>query len=168
MRYADFGSVSHGTLRDEDLLQAFADELESLLAKQSRRFRRAPYRALIRAARKELRNYQRLMSGRACGGFWCAKAGLAVGDYVNRLADTLNEFAPPYAYFGAHEGNGSDFGFWLDRDALDESFDGLRVGDTSEVPRDYRGDVLHVNDHGNVTLYVAGSRGRLREVWAVV
>jgi hypothetical protein len=160
MRYADFGSISHGTLRDEDLLKAFTDTLESLLAKQSRRFRRAPYRALIRATRKELRERDLDAQDVADGGERCA-------DLVNRLADTLNEFAPPYGYFGALEGDGSDFGFWLSRDALDES-DALRVADTSEVPRDYRGEVLHVNDHGNVTLYVAGSRGRLREVWAVV
>ena len=155
MRYADFGSVSHGTLRDEDLLQAFADELESLLAEQSRRFKRALYRALIRDARKWLASGDDI-------------AGAAGSGIVGELQDALNEFAPPYAYFGAHERDGSDFGFWLDRDALDESFDGLRVDDTGEVPRDYRGEVLLVNDHGNVTLYVAGSRGRLREVWAVV
>jgi hypothetical protein len=36
-----------------------------------------------------------------------------------------------------------------------DDFDGLRVSDTSEVPDDYSGEVLHVNDHGNATLYVA-------------
>ena len=41
----------------------------------------------------------------------------------------------------------------------------LRVNDTSEVPRGYTGEVLHVNDHGNTTLYTA-SRGKLTEVWS--
>ena len=28
------------------------------------------------------------------------------------LFDTLNEYAPEGYYFGAHEGDGSDFGYW--------------------------------------------------------
>lgn len=28
------------------------------------------------------------------------------------LFDTLNNYAPEGYYFGAHEGNGSDFGYW--------------------------------------------------------
>jgi len=35
------------------------------------------------------------------------------------------------------------------------------------VPADYCGEVLHVNDHGNATLYAA-ERGQLSEVWSVV
>ncbi|MGH8674178.1 MAG: hypothetical protein ACREVG_07705, partial [Burkholderiales bacterium] len=46
----------------------------------------------------------------------------------------------------AFSGDGADFGYWL-QDMTD--FDGLRVNDTSEVPSDYSGEVLHVNDHGN-------------------
>lgn len=42
-------------------------------------------------------------------------------------------------------------------------FDGLAVADLSEVPADYRGTVLHVNDHGNATLYVKTAR-KLREI----
>lgn len=44
-------------------------------------------------------------------------------------------------------------------DALAEhargEFDGLVVSDTSEVPEDYDGMVLHINDHGNAELYQA-------------
>ena len=82
------------------------------------------------------------------------------------LFDELNTFAPPYFYFGAHPGDGSDYGFWLSEDAI-EDFEGLRVEDQSEVPSDYCGEVLHVNDHGNCTLYVA-DQGQLSEVWAIV
>lgn len=153
MRYASFGSISHGTLRDEDLLDTFADTLDSLLKMQPRSFKRASYRALIREAYKILRDMERDPEGEHFAS-----------DHVADLQDALNDFAPPYAYFGALEGDGSDFGFWLgDLDA----FDGLRVNDTSEVPKGYRGEVLHVNDHGNATLYATTARG-LREVWAVV
>lgn len=48
-----------------------------------------------------------------------------------------------------------------------DDFDGLRVSDLSEVPDDYTGEVLHVNDHGNMTLY-ACTDGECSEVWSVV
>jgi len=78
----------------------------------------------------------------------------------------LNEIAPPYFYFGSHPGDGADFGFWLS-DGFDMDFDGLKVSDLSEIPKGYTGEILHINDHGNMSLYYA-SRGRLREIWAVV
>lgn len=149
-RAADFGSVSSGTMRPEDLIPCFASELDSLLAKQPRRFKRKELRALIREANR-IEDYDSEESG-----------------YVlEELFDALGQFAPSYAYFGSHPGDGADFGFWLIED-LDSCFDGLRVSDTSEVPRAYRGEVLHINDHGNVTLYVSNGRGKLREVWGLV
>lgn len=52
-------------------------------------------------------------------------------------------------------------------DALSDSFDGLKVEDTSEIPADYRGEVLHINDHGNVTLYLKTAR-KLKELASCV
>lgn len=87
---------------------------------------------------------------------------------LEALFDTLGEFAPAYGYFGAHPGDGSDFGFWL-YEGWDEDFDGLKVSDTSEVPDDYAGEVLHVNDHGNCTLYAKDHGAtELREIWSIV
>lgn len=87
-------------------------------------------------------------------------------EFVHGLFDTLNEFAPPWFYFGAHPGDGADYGFWLCEEFGSE-FDGLKVGDLSEVPAGYEGEVAVVNDHGNVSLYtVAG--GTSTEVWSVV
>lgn len=148
MKTATPGSVSHGTHRPEDLIPTFARELQ--------RLRGSLPRALFLAVRDcELR--------------FDSQCGLDDGftsETVEALSDALQEFAPPGFYFGTHPGDGSDFGFWLDESFIDE-FDGLRVSDTSEVPKGYRGEVLHVNDHGNCTLYVSNSRG-LREVWGVV
>jgi hypothetical protein len=82
------------------------------------------------------------------------------------LCECLNNHALPYFYFGTHPGDGADYGWWLS-DSFEYDFDGLKVSDTSDVPEDYTGEVLHVNDHGNVTLYSA-ERGELTEVWGVV
>ena len=157
---AEFGSVSSGTMRTEDLLTAFTDTLDHLLSIQPRRFPRKKYRALIRDANKALALED------------SDTAADDASDIVSELFDALNEFAPVYGYFGAHCGDGADYGYWL-VDDLEECFDdGLKVSDTSEVPADYRGEVLHVNERGNVTLYVAhGRKGRapkLREIWSLV
>lgn len=161
MRFASFGSVSSGTMRDEDLLSSFADELDYQLSRQSKRFPRKAHRALIREARRTLHNLTEGTHAQA------DKAQEVASEVVAELMDALCEFAPPYAYFGAHDGDGADYGFWLIAD-WECSFDGLQVADTSEVPRDYRGEVMHVNDHGNMTLYVSNGRGKLREVWGLV
>jgi len=49
---------------------------------------------------------------------------------------------------------------------FEDDFDGLKVDDLSEVADDYTGEVLHVNDHGNCTLYASES-GELKEIWAI-
>ena len=141
-RKPTIGTVSHATLRAKDLIPAFADEL----------------RAITGALPHNL--YDRIRGLR--GDYSTDDAA----EIVNELTDALNTHALPYSYFGAHEGDSSDFGFWLSHDAL-EDFDGLKVADTSEVPKDYSGEVLHVNERGNTTLYAA-RRGTLTEVWAIV
>lgn len=81
------------------------------------------------------------------------------------LSCALENYALPYFFFGTDEEN--EYGFWLNPGELRESFDGLKVDDLSEVPKGYTGEVLHVNDHGNMTLYYY-SRGKGRETWAIV
>jgi len=154
IRYASFGTVSHATLRSEDLLDAFATELDYQLKRQVKRFPRKAHRKLIREANA-------IVNATSREEEWAS-------ELVSDLQDALNDFAPPYAYFGTTEGDGSDFGYWISADSIEDNFDGLKVDDTSAVPPDYRGEVLHVNNHGNMTLYVAASHGKLREIWAVV
>ncbi len=138
---AQIGSVSHGTMREEDLIVPFAD----LLA--------------------EARSLE-----------WDDEADEYVqddigtpGEVLHALFDALGNYAPDFCYFGAHPGDGSDYGFWVCEDAQEMVRDngGLIVSDTSEVPEDFNEYVLHVNDHGNMTLYFA-SAGKLREIWAIV
>jgi len=86
---------------------------------------------------------------------------------LDALTDALNEYAPDHFYFGSYPGDGADYGYWLS-DSFQDDFDGLKVSDTCDIPAGYVGEVLHVNDHGNMTLYTRGRNGRLYEVWAIV
>lgn len=108
---ASLGTVSHGTLRTIDLLDRFASELEGL-ALLSGDF-------LSRPENFPLRDQIANAIGEAQDCF------AANGDDINpdkeetaewlvneTLPDLLNLFAPEGAYFGAHAGDGSDFGFW--------------------------------------------------------
>lgn len=144
-RQATFGSISSGTMRTEDLIPAFAAELDYL-------------GGCTRGERKLINEANRLTDYES----------LAASDILDELFIALDERAPAYGYFGSHEGDGADYGFWLSGDfPANDAFDGLKVSDTSEVPADYTGEVLVVNDHGNMTLYAA-THGKLREVWGVV
>jgi hypothetical protein len=86
------------------------------------------------------------------------------------LDQLLNDYSPAYCYFGCHEGDGSDFGFWPSWDAIDEAvYDGdiLKVDDLSEVPESgFTGHVLVTNDHGNVTLIHIKRPGQYVTHWS--
>ena len=83
---------------------------------------------------------------------------------LDLLCEALNKYCLPYFYFGEYDG---EYGFWISIPSLNCDFDGLRVEDLSEVSKGYTGEVLHINDHGNTSLY-SYSRGKAREIWAVV
>ena len=146
-RRVNIGSVSTGTMRPEDLIPAFIDELRA-------------QQPLSQPIRRELRDIERSMS--RADYFEAADTS----EDLNYLFDALNTFAPEGFYFGAHPGDGADYGFWLSDDFI-EDFDGLKVSDLSDVPRAYSGSVLLVNDHGNTSLY-RYTNGRGRECWSIV
>ena len=145
-RYALPGTVSEGTLRPEDLIPAFADALESL-AKQAGNMT-PELLALIEDARQP--------------DCWPSDDP----SLIFELEDALQEYAPPLFYFGAHEGDGACFGFWPSSFAL-EDFDGERISDLADLPADYTGEALLVNDHGNVSFYDCEG-GKVRLVWSIV
>ena len=155
--FAEFGSISTGTMRYDDLLPTFADELERLnkLAK----------------------------TGIAGGNTNAIEDARKVTDFdseetqwtMDELFDYLNDYAPPYAYFGAHPGDGSDYGFWLSEDVQQEVTDnGGTIGDETPDNNTESGECLVISDHGNMTLYgwqpnanrITGSHWQ--EVWAIV
>lgn len=147
--FARIGVVSEGTLRDEDLISAFAGELDYYLKHlRLSRDQRARFAKLVRIAGND------------------ANEGLFDSEFVNTLQDALGEIAPPYCYFGAAEGDGACFGFWpLDADDID--LPQLRAGD--EFRHGHWGeDVLLVNDHGNVSCGHIDKRGRFKPYWDCV
>jgi hypothetical protein len=103
MKYASPGTVIHGTLRSEDLLTAFSAALEDCITRNP-----------------ELPLKERTI---ATALVWHAREvdpdSEAASEVISDLIDALREFAPPGFSFGAHPGDGADFGFWQDEPDLD-------------------------------------------------
>jgi hypothetical protein len=167
------GSICSATLRPEDLIPAFVEALDdckqelslSLATDATAEQQQATVREVSRLD-DLLANIERKLNGPD----YFSDPAQEWGWDLDELTNELESFAPPYCYFGSHEGDGADFGFWVCHEAIDEAIaDGsaLKVDDTGDVPGDYSGDVFHVSDHGNLTYYVADS-GKLSEVWGIV
>lgn len=152
MKKADFGSVSSGTMRNQDLIPAFCSELRSL-GHRSKLLTRIESR-FDRAINGEFGEDDEYFQNEVC--YFDLKS----------LCDMLQEHAPQYAYFGSHPGDGADYGFWLSEE-FESEYDGLKVDDLSKVSNDYRGEFLEINEHGNMTLYWKSSR-KLTEIWSLV
>jgi len=85
-------SVSHGTLREQDLIPAFEGVLDAAGVEYDRP-----------QAVDKLLESQPLTD----------EEMEEIGFYLNEtLFDLLNGIAPEGTCFGSHEGDGSDFGFW--------------------------------------------------------
>lgn len=89
---AEEGSVSHGTMLPGDLIPAFLSMLKHL----------DPDRA--KSIEEEYEDVIRDPDG--------ADADVE-NDLLERLFDILDEYSPNGCYFGAHEGDGSDYGYWV-------------------------------------------------------
>lgn len=143
-RYAvTIGSISSGTHRPADLIPAFADELERI----------GKGTALTVFAREAIKRARE----------WCVADDeftadersdheLTGSELVQDLEECLSDHAPEATYFGAHEGDGADFGFWPCWEALDEL---PTVNDPGDVENHLGEPCKFVNDHGNVTVYNA-------------
>ena len=99
----ELGTLIHGTLRDEDLLQAFSDELA--------RIDEPKFSEVIKADAHLFAESANLTAAEIV-----EQLGEYVTDVINDLMDALNEYAPTGYYFGSIEGDGSDFGFWAIED----------------------------------------------------
>lgn len=167
IKVASFGSISHGTLRIEDLLSAFSDELEWQIRRNGDYFAR-PENFGERDRLNGLVGEAQDCFGTTGNEIDPDKEERA-DELVNEsLPDALSQFAPAFAYFGAHCGDGADFGFWPgDMEDVKEQV-GFVSSETQEWPdADFVGEWLHINERGNCTLYVR-ENGLDREIWGLV
>jgi hypothetical protein len=146
MTQFQLGSISHGTLRTQDLLPVFLETFMALGGNVPSDLECGAY--------IEYLNWPNPATT-ACDDedkFWDSED--AMWD-MEALTDGLNNLCPSFVYFGTLEGDGSDFGFWVDRDALDEAITQHDVPnpdrDGCQVLEDYN-VIVQVSDHGNVTL----------------
>jgi len=86
------GTISSATLRPEDLIPAFASELEYIVGDDPE------YAPLLREA-----------SALQDSEDWEDEGASLV---LEELFDALDSLAPAGVYFGSTEGDGADFGFW--------------------------------------------------------
>ena len=176
--YAQPGSVSSGTMRPEDLIPAFSDALDNLkdelitsLSSQATFEETETVKQRVAGIDSFLAEIE---TRQESPDYYESEDS---GWDLESLFDTLDKFAPPYCGFGSHPGDGADYGFWISEEIQEDGLpaaihDGdpsvlMLVSDLSEVPDDHSGDVLDINDHGNMTLY-ACDNGKLSEVWGVV
>jgi hypothetical protein len=89
------GTISHGTLRTEDLLVAFADALNTYGSGEGN----------AKLVMEAFEAVQAMTTNIIDGD--------EASEIVAELEDSLDEIAAQHGLcFGAHEGDGSDFGFW--------------------------------------------------------
>ncbi len=94
------GSVSCGTMRTEDLLKAFANELAYICTTTPR---------IVREVHAWLDGPEAYAKDYECDAGIYDAIGMGL---VADLFELLDRFAPEGYYFGSHPGDGADYGFW--------------------------------------------------------
>ena len=147
------GSISSGTLRNQDLIPAMLNTLDTLVDKDTLE---STYKKL---GCLELVEYWNGHSGDVVctdedSDYW--QSDDASYDY-DVLADALNECCPAYVHFGTNEGDGADFGFWPDVDRINEDIANAEYRNGDDILLLEEMVLVTVNDHGNVTV---------RDIWS--
>lgn len=156
-------SVSEGTTKTEDLFENFIWTLKQYKPRRAAELQREW--DAIEKEEDEARESGKL-------GSVLDRCQEARDEMVNTtLVDELQELCPDYSYFGGHTSDMSDIGFWPDIEGINRAVQDdeiISVEDTGEIPTKYVGYVVHVNDHGNMTVYYKSRNHKLKEIWAVV
>jgi len=148
MAQFQLGSISTGTLRTLNLLEAFASEAEARCGDMATK--------AVSTARIYLDPDAIVDDEQA-------------QETLDELRFLLEDSCPPFVYFGTHPGDGADFGFWPDMNRLDEElYNQTGAPHLDKVPsyclpmhQDYpygeielKDDnvIVQLSDHGNVTV----------------
>ena len=119
------GSISTGTLRTQDLLEAF----HSTIAASG------------------------TPPALAEDGYIDGGEPYSAGELLEVYTEQLESLCPPFVYFGTLEGDGADFGFWVDWDRLNEARQNIGMASESDEEILKEDNVIvQVSDHGNVTV----------------
>ena len=138
MAQFQLGSISTGTLRTEDLLPVFVDTLLGIDNSNRGQTHGYPF------------TYQNAWdSDYDADSYWNSAYPNEDLEIVSNL---LNELCPPFVYFGTHEGDGSDFGFWPDIDGIQETVNIAECDASQGISCPDDGVIVQVSDHGNVTV----------------
>lgn len=97
-------SVSHGTLRNCDLIPRFMSLLAEVAPARYAGYIAQPFAAPPAYVTEAGDDHE----------WWTSEEA---HNMCNNLFDELDDEAPEGCYFGAHPGDGSDFGFWEHSDA---------------------------------------------------
>lgn len=96
--------ISQATLRTEDLIESFLGFIEAVCTKDSCAYLLEEYNEAL-----------------GWDGTQNNEDEDALSYFLNEtLFDAMNEVAPDNLYFGAHEGDGSLFGYWEVEEEVDE------------------------------------------------
>ena len=114
MNKIESGTIIQGTLREEDLLEAFACELETLVKYKQKLLRLTTPLGIAHYDWQRVIGHKHLIAAaRDCLILRDERpSAFSISDVVNELIDALNEYAPDDMYFGTLEGDGADFGWW--------------------------------------------------------
>jgi hypothetical protein len=97
------GTVIHGTMRTQDLIPAFLDALRDCAP--------AEYEQLMACPFGTIPAY--VFDDGDDSPWWSSDDADSL---LDELFDALNDAAPEGLYFGAHPGDGCDYGFWAVED----------------------------------------------------
>ena len=118
------GSISTGTLRTEDLLEAF----HSTIAASG------------------------TPPALAEDGYIDGGEPYSAGELLEVYTEQLESLCPPFVYFGTLEGDGADFGFWPDIETIQEIVNIAECDASQGISCPDDGVIVQVSDHGNVTV----------------
>tara|TARA_R100000306_G_C4362111_1_gene135791 strand:+ start:959 stop:1411 length:453 start_codon:yes stop_codon:yes gene_type:complete len=136
------GSVSTGTMRTEDLMPAFADELSTL--------------EMSETGVNLLADVEKFLGSPEALPGWDSEEAQWL---MQELFDELDNHAPLHMRFGSHDGDGADFGFWpTDFDDCHRiTIDQGKNGDHTFVDTECN-LLVETNDHGNMTVKELGGK----------
>jgi hypothetical protein len=83
------------------------------------------------------------------------------GDLLQLYYDTLDSLCPPFVYFGLHPGDGADFGFWVDGEAINYYAPSSLFGEETFV-EDFN-VYIRIDEDDSITVCDADHQ----EIWSV-